>query len=193
MLALFSAEKRLKRSSNVVLHIFYPRLAQEGALMTIPFLGKRMIYPTKKDLQTLLLSSDIDHPPLLTEMEPDTIRQLEALETGSVAFIYEEPKGRDKLISILASSVLHCMTSKLSLKIFISEKQESHLKLEIVGWKGKASVRAYVPKNDRIHYLRLLGGDTSKYEFNKFEAKREEIITEKETNDTIINDDCTKS
>jgi len=141
------------------------RLAQEGALMTIPFLGKRMIYPTKKDLQTLLLSSDIDHPPLLTEMEPDTIRQLEALETGSVAFIYEEPK----------------------------EKQESHLKLEIVGWKGKASVRAYVPKNDRIHYLRLLGGDTSKYEFNKFEAKREEIITEKETNDTIINDDCTKS
>ena len=99
MLALF------KRSSNVVLHIFYPRLAQEGALMTIPFLGKRMVYPTKKDLQTLLLSSDIDHPPLLTEMEPDTIRQLEALETGSVAFIYEEPKGRDKLISILASSV----------------------------------------------------------------------------------------
>ena len=189
-------QERPKRSSNVVLHIFYPRLAQEGALMTIPFLGKRMIYPTKKDLQTLLLSSDIDHPPLLTEMEPDTIRQLEALETGSVAFIYEEPKGRDKLISILASSVLtvlHCMTSKLSLKIFISEKQESHLKLEIVGWKGKASVRAYVPKNDRIHYLRLLGGDTSKYEFNKFEAKREEIITEKETNDTIINDDCTKS
>merc|ERR1712141_409771 len=68
------------------------RLAQEGALMTIPFLGKRMVYPTKKDLQTLLLSSDIDHPPLLTEMEPDTIRQLEALETGSVAFIYEERK-----------------------------------------------------------------------------------------------------
>ena len=76
---------------------------------------------------------------------------------------------------------------------FFSGKEESQLKLEIVGWKGKASVRAYVPKNDRIHYLRLLGGDTSKYEFNKFEAKREEIITAKETNDMIINDDCTKS
>ena len=48
------------------------------------------------------------------------------------------------------------------------------MKLEIVGWKGKSSVRAYVPKNDRIHYLRLIGGDTSKYEKNKFEAKREE-------------------
>ena len=66
------------------------RLAQEGALMTIPFLGKRIIYPTKKDLQTLLLCSDIDHPPSLTEMEPETLKQLEALDTGSVAFIYEE-------------------------------------------------------------------------------------------------------
>ena len=66
------------------------RLAQEGALMTIPFLGKRIIYPTKKDLQTLLLCSDIDHPPSLTEMEPETLSQLNALDTGSVAFIYEE-------------------------------------------------------------------------------------------------------
>ena len=55
------------------------------------------------------------------------------------------------------------------------------IKLEIVGWKGKASVRAYVPKNDRIHYLRLIGGDTSKYEFNKFEAKRETEISKSTT------------
>ena len=47
------------------------------------------------------------------------------------------------------------------------------MKLEFVGWKGKASVRAYVPKNARIHYLRLVGGDTSKFETNKFEARRE--------------------
>ena len=66
------------------------------------------------------------------------------------------------------------------------ENNEPTLKLEIVGWKGKASVRAYVPKNDRIHYLRLLGGDTSKYEFNKFEVKREgEANTIKEENGTI--------
>merc|ERR1719510_2664638 len=107
-----------------------------------------------------------DHPPSLNEMEETTLNQLMELDTGSVAFIYQEGK---------------------------TENKEPTLKLEIVGWKGKASVRAYVPKNDRIHYLRLLGGDTSKYEFNKFEAKREEIITEKETNDAIINDDCTKS
>ena len=72
---------------------FFFRLAQEGALMTIPFLGSRIVYPTKKDIQTLLLSSDIDHPPSLTEMEPQTFDQLNALETGSVAFVYQDTKG----------------------------------------------------------------------------------------------------
>ena len=46
------------------------------------------------------------------------------------------------------------------------------MKVEFVGWKGKNSLRAYVPKNERIHYLRLLGCDTSKYEKNKFEERR---------------------
>lgn len=46
------------------------------------------------------------------------------------------------------------------------------MKIELVGWKGNKSVRAYVAKNDRIHYLRLLGADTSKYEKNKFAEQR---------------------
>ena len=69
------------------------RLAQEGALMTIPFLGKRIIRPTKKDLQVMLVKSDIEHPPALTEMEPSTQEQLNALDTGSIAFIFEEKDG----------------------------------------------------------------------------------------------------
>ncbi len=48
------------------------------------------------------------------------------------------------------------------------------MKLELVGWKGKSSLRAYVPKNERIHYLRLVGGDTNKYEKNKFQLKRDQ-------------------
>ena len=39
-----------------------------------------------------------------------------------------------------------------------------------MGWKGKASIRAYVPKNERVHYLRLIGADTSKFEVNKFQV-----------------------
>ena len=64
------------------------------------------------------------------------------IETGSVALIFEE------------------------------KRQDYLLKVEFVGWKGKNSLRAYVPKGERIHYLRLLGCDTSKYEKNKFEERR---------------------
>jgi tRNA (cytosine34-C5)-methyltransferase len=53
---------------------------------------------------------------------------------------------------------------------YTSEDAEFHL----VGWRGKVSARVYIAKSERIHYMRLLGGDISKYEVNKFEARSEE-------------------
>ena len=44
--------------------------------------------------------------------------------------------------------------------------------VKTVGWKGKMSVRAYVPRNDRLHYLRLIGADITAFETNKFEEKQ---------------------
>ena len=35
------------------------------------------------------------------------------------------------------------------------------------------SVRAYVPRNDRLHYLRLIGADISSFEINKFKEKKQ--------------------
>ena len=57
-----------------------------------------------------------------------------------------------------------------------------------MGWKGKNSLRAYVPKNERVHYLRLIGADTSKYEKNKFEERRAN-----NTNNTTEENDVKKS
>ena len=51
------------------------RLAQEGALMTIPFLGTRLIHATKKDLEHMLSFCDIDNPPALTLLAPETQEQ----------------------------------------------------------------------------------------------------------------------
>ena len=45
--------------------------------------------------------------------------------------------------------------------------------MKIVGWKGKVSVRAYVPRNDRLHYLRLIGADISSFEINKFKERKQ--------------------
>ena len=56
---------------------------------------------------------------------------------------------------------------------------DNGIRLGIVGWKGKDTVRAYVPKNERLHYMRLVGADTSRFETNKFEAKQQQVEEDK--------------
>lgn len=110
--------------------------------MTIPFMTKRIIRPTRKDLEVLLMSSDIEKPPEHDQLDAETQKQIVGVDTGSVALVFEE------------------------------KREDYNIKLEFVGWKGKSTLRAYVPKNERVHYLRLIGSDTSKYEKNKFEERR---------------------
>lgn len=31
----------------------------------------------------------------------------------------------------------------------------------LCGWRGKASIRTFVPKNERLHYLRMMGLEVS--------------------------------
>ena len=63
----------------------------------------------------------------LSPTDEDTRNQINEIDTGSVALVFEENRG------------------------------DYDIKLEFVGWKGKNSLRAYVPKNERVHYLRLIG------------------------------------
>jgi len=135
--------KAFSRCENKGASNFY-RLAQEGALMTVPFIKNRKLYPSKPDLEILLLKSDIEAPPEISSFSEEFQEQVNALDTGSVAMIYEE-----------------------------KDDDNCGLKIEVVGWKGKMSLRAYVPKNARLHYIRLIDGDTSKFEKNKFEERKE--------------------
>jgi len=119
------------------------RIAQEGVLMMLNHITERKLYPTKQDMETMLLNSDFDSPPEIAVMSDELKKQMENMSTGSIALIYCD-----------------------------KDKFGSELKVEIVGWKGQRSVRAYVPKNERVHYLRLIGGDVTKFEKNKFEDKK---------------------
>ena len=56
---------------------------------------------------------------------------------------------------------------------------DEDLKLGIVGWKGKMSLRAYVPRNERLHFLRLIGADTTPFEVNKFQTPMEICVSDK--------------
>ncbi|XP_040154451.1 tRNA (cytosine(34)-C(5))-methyltransferase [Anopheles arabiensis] len=68
------------------------------------------------------------------------------------------------------------------------------VKLATVGWKGAMSLRAYVDQYDTVHMLRLLGGDLTKFEKNKFQDKRDAVEAqeddEQEANDDMAADDA---
>ncbi|XP_050718595.1 tRNA (cytosine(34)-C(5))-methyltransferase-like [Eriocheir sinensis] len=114
------------------------RLAQDGSRVLLPLINKRKISVTKNDLVIMLQNDDMEMPPEIATLDPNTQEQCKEHCTGAIAFLYKD----------------------------------DGVKIELVGWKGNKSVRAYVAKNDRIHYLRLLGADTSKYEKNKFAEQR---------------------
>ncbi|XP_067006255.2 tRNA (cytosine(34)-C(5))-methyltransferase [Anabrus simplex] len=121
------------------------RLAQEGLQSIFPFLGpKRKVIVSTKDLITLLMCEDPKKPPELDTLEEDTQKQFKSIDQGSCVLMYNEvgPGG-----------------------------DAPALNLQMVGWNGTRSVRAYVPVNDCVHYLRLLGADVSKFEVNKFKDR----------------------
>jgi len=80
--------------------------------------------------------------PVNNSMSMDTRGQLCELVGGSIALVYNEEKE-------------NCPP----------------LQIALVGWKGKTSVRAYIPKNEKVHFLRLVGVDTTMFEHNKFNFK----------------------
>lgn len=115
------------------------RLAQDGSEVLLPLITLRKITVTHGDLVIMLQNDDMEMPPEIASLDPNTQKQCTELCTGAIAFLYQA---------------------------------ENKVTIKLVGWKGNKSLRAYVAKNDRIHYLRLLGADTSKYEKNKFQEQR---------------------
>lgn len=134
------------------------RLAQEGIQIIIKYIGNsRKIRISKDDLIMLLQNNNPNTPPEIVKLNPETQERLQNFATGSCILMYEE------------------------------EGTENPLKLQMVGWRGTMSLRAYVPIHDAIHYLRLLGADCSKFEKNKFKENRASAAAE-ELDNEICND-----
>ncbi|XP_076297138.1 tRNA (cytosine(34)-C(5))-methyltransferase Nsun2 isoform X2 [Lasioglossum baleicum] len=149
---------------------YFPyRLAWEGLQTFINYIGdSRRVRINKEDLVTLLQNNNPSAAPEIVKLHPDIQERLKHLETGSCILIYEEEGSDDP----------------------------NPLKLNIVGWRGTMSLRAYVPLIDAIHYLRLLGADCSMFEKNKFKQRQSEEIennkpeaTNKEEVMNVVDDD----
>ncbi|CAL8141625.1 unnamed protein product [Orchesella dallaii] len=137
------------------------RLSQEGLPSLSPFIKSRRVQLPKQDLEAVLLNDDDkDKPPLLELLSEETRKLVEPIERGS-----------------------------LVLDIDLQVEDDGPLcKLQLVGWKGTNSLRAYIQKNDRVHYLRLCGADVSKYEKNKFKEREEAEAEEAKQKETGNNE-----
>ncbi|XP_066594185.1 tRNA (cytosine(34)-C(5))-methyltransferase isoform X2 [Prorops nasuta] len=138
------------------------RLAQEGMPSIFHYVGdNRKLKVTKEDLILLLQNNDPNMPPEIVKLSKETQERLKTFLSGSCILIYEEEEKTD---------------------------HSYPLKLELVGWRGTMSLRAYVPIHNAIHYLRILGADCSKYEKNKFEENRALALSEENNQEVKLED-----
>ncbi|XP_029175579.1 tRNA (cytosine(34)-C(5))-methyltransferase [Nylanderia fulva] len=137
------------------------RLAQEGIQSIVHYISdNRKLQISKEDLIMLLQSDNPHTPPEIIKLNPDTQERLKDFATGSCILLYKEEK-----------------TDNIN-----------QLNLQLVGWRGIMSLRAYVPTCDAFHYLRLLGADCSKFEKNKFKENRAAALVEDANNDVGTED-----
>ncbi|KYN03352.1 PREDICTED: tRNA (cytosine(34)-C(5))-methyltransferase [Cyphomyrmex costatus] len=138
------------------------RLAQEGMHSIIRYISDdRKVQISKEDLIMLLQSDDPHTPPEIIKLNSETQERLKEFATGSCILLYKEEK----------------------------IDNPNRLNLQLVGWRGIMSLRAYVPTCDAIHYLRLLGADCSKFEKNKFEENRAAALA-KDVNNGDVKTEC---
>ncbi|KAL0280480.1 UNVERIFIED_CONTAM: hypothetical protein PYX00_001755 [Menopon gallinae] len=120
------------------------RIAQEGLYSIFPYVGqKRIVRVTKQDLLLMLSVHNTEKALEIAKLDPKTQEKMKSVGQGSCIIIYDE-----------------------------EPVTESSLHLELVCWIGVVSARPYLHKNEIIHYLRLLGGDTSMFE--KLENNRDQ-------------------
>ncbi|KAJ8923887.1 hypothetical protein NQ315_006663 [Exocentrus adspersus] len=124
------------------------RIANDGLDSVYPFIGdNRKVYIDKDDLITLLLNDDPQHSPPIPSLSKNLQLQVENLSPGSCVLIYrEEEKSKDL----------------------------DPLVIYMSGWRGTTSLRCYMDRHSTMHLLRLLGGDMSKYDVNKFQKQDDE-------------------
>ncbi|XP_023014531.2 tRNA (cytosine(34)-C(5))-methyltransferase Nsun2 [Leptinotarsa decemlineata] len=122
------------------------RIANDGLESIYPYIGSdRKIDIPKEDLITLLMNDDPKHSPPIANLSENIRKQVEVLSPGSCVLIYKE-----------------------------DTNSNNPLVIHISGWRGTTSLRCYMDKHSTVHLLRLLGGDISKYDVNKFKKNDDE-------------------
>ncbi|CAH0552098.1 unnamed protein product [Brassicogethes aeneus] len=117
------------------------RIANDGLESIYPYVGSdRKIKIQRDDLISLLVNDKPEKSPPITSLSPEIQELLKDLSPGSCVLLYKE-----------------------GLK-----DGTNTLNINISGWRGTTSLRCYMSQHSTVHLLRLLGGDISKYDTNKY-------------------------
>ncbi|CAG2104782.1 unnamed protein product [Medioppia subpectinata] len=132
-------------------------------------------------------------PSLFPYLNKDNIVEIEAKDAKQLLSHENMPLEQFSVSERLMQLNSGCCV--LVIKGDAEESAGNALTLPICCWKGKTSMRAYIAKNERIHYLRLCGADTTdtvavrSTEREKHKIKNQtknEVLDENQTIDTDI-------
>lgn len=125
------------------------RITQEGIATLLPYLDTNtLIELTKDDLITLTSRELIHHE----ELKEATIERLKQVPSGSCVCVYRD-KGDEE----------------------DDDKREEKMVIPICCWKGMSTLRAFLQKSERMHFLRICGVDTA--EMGKFDNSKEKKMS----------------
>lgn len=144
-----------------------------------PFIRPESIIETTfEDMKKLLLQDNVP----FADLSPEVRTKVEPLGTGSCILVHRYKMNDRHTDSSNPNSVPHSSNpNSVSDAVSSDPTREQDGTLDtitvpICGWKGKFTLRPYIAKNERIHFLRLIGVETKESEDEwkaKFEAKQE--------------------
>uniref|UniRef100_T1KL51 Uncharacterized protein n=1 Tax=Tetranychus urticae TaxID=32264 RepID=T1KL51_TETUR len=131
------------RADDKVCDVGY-RITQEGLSSLFPYLDKENMVTLNATELALIITQEMTR---YEQLEESTRLKLSTLPSGCIVAIYCEN-----------------LTSKCPNRGTINHEMVVPLCI----WKGKNTVRPFVSKSERIHFLRICGGDTKKLGALKF-------------------------
>ncbi|KAI3357995.1 hypothetical protein L3Q82_003020 [Scortum barcoo] len=141
---------------------------------------KRHLYMVSKELRNVLLNNSERMKVINTGVKVWS-RNSDGEEFGCAFRLAQEPYIRSRIIKVSVEDIkvlltqenpflsklqdeAHAQAKKLVMGSIVlkyipnpNNPAEPQCPIQLCGWRGKTSIRAFVPRNERFHYLRMLG------------------------------------
>ncbi|MEQ2182065.1 hypothetical protein GOODEAATRI_018216, partial [Goodea atripinnis] len=149
---------------------------------------KRHLYMVSKELRNVLFNNSERMKVINTGVKVWS-RNSDGEEFGCAFRLAQEPYIRSRIVRVSMEDTKVLLTqenpflSKLEDDAHAQAKQMGtpcHCPIQLCGWRGKTSIRAFVPRNERFHYLRMLGVEVFRDKQGLGQKRRDGAKEEKE-------------